>query len=78
MSQVMLENAGSQLAHLVEQVHWGQEVIILNDSTLVAKLVPLSEEKPKERQGGLGGGKYALIYTADDFDAPQEDFKDCM
>lgn len=62
----------------MEQVRRGEEVIILSDSTLVAKLIPLPAEKPKERQGGFDSGKYALIYTADDFDAPQEDFKDCM
>ena len=50
MSQVMLEDADSQLAHLMEQVRRGEEVIVLSDSTLVAKLVPLPEEKPKERQ----------------------------
>ena len=78
MSQVMLESADSQLAHLVEQVRRGEEVIILSDSTLVAKLVPLPEEKPKERQEGFGSGKYVLINMADDFDAPLEDFKDYM
>jgi len=36
----------------VEQASRGAEVIILRDSTLVAKIVLLPEEKPAERQGG--------------------------
>ncbi len=115
LEQVMLEDADSQLARLVEQASRGEEVIILRGSTPVAKIVPLSEEKPEEqaggepvshfgnakglihladdsygplelkieekpqeRQGGFGSGKYALIYMADDFDAPLEDFEDYM
>ncbi len=76
MSKVMLEDVGSQLARLVEQVRQGEEVIILRDTTPVAKIVPLPEEKTEERQGGFGSGKDDILYMADDFDAPLEDFKD--
>ncbi len=75
MSQVMLEDANSQLARLVEQASRGEEVIILRDSTPVAKIVPLPEEKPVSH---FGNAKDVLIYMADDFDAPLEDFKDYM
>lgn len=78
MSQVMLEDTNSQLARLVDQASRGEEVIILRDSTPVAKIVPLPEEKPEERQGGFGSGKDDILYMADDFDAPLEDFKDYM
>ncbi len=37
----------------MEQASRGEEVIILRDCTPVAKIVPLPEEKPAERQGGL-------------------------
>jgi len=62
----------------VEQASRGEEVIILRDCTPVAKIVPLPEEKPKERQGGFGSGKDDILYMADDFDEPMEDFKDYM
>ena len=62
MPQVMLESADSQLAHLVDQVREGEEVIILRDSTPVAEIVPLPEEKPKERQGSFGSGKDDILY----------------
>jgi prevent-host-death family protein len=75
MSQVMLEDANSQLARLVEQAGRGEEVIIVRDSTPVAKIVPLPEEKPVSH---FGNAKDVLIYMADDFDAPLEDFKDYM
>ena len=76
MSQVLLEEAGSQLSHLVDQAQGGEEVIIISGTTPVAKIVPIPTEVPEPRKGGFGSGKYALIYMADDFDAPLEDFKD--
>jgi len=78
MSQVLLEDPTSQFARLVEQVSRGEEVIILRDSTPVAKIVPLPGEKLKEKKGGFGSGKDDILYMADDFDAPLEDFKDYM
>lgn len=78
LEQVMLEDADSQLARLVEQAGRGEEVIILRGSTPVAKIVPLLEEKPEEKKGGFGSGKDDILYMADDFDAPLEDFKDYM
>jgi len=77
MSQVMLEDPTSQLARLVEQASRGEEVIILRDSTPVAKIVPLSEENPEEKAEGepvshFGNAKDILIYMADDFYGPLE------
>lgn len=75
MSQVLLEDSTSQLARLVDRVRRGEEVVILRDSTPVARLVALPEEKPVSH---FGNAKDSLIYMADDFDAPLEDFKDYM
>ena len=41
MSTVLLEDADSQLAPLVQQASNSEEVIIVRDSTPIAKLVPL-------------------------------------
>jgi antitoxin (DNA-binding transcriptional repressor) of toxin-antitoxin stability system len=78
MSQVILEEADIRLAQWVQQARNGEEVTIVRDNIPVAKIVPLPEEKPEPRRPGFGSGKYALIYMAEDFDAPLEDFKDYM
>lgn len=78
MSYVTIEDAGTQLAQLVDQVSKGEEVIIVRDSKLVAKLVMLPAGEPKPKRPGFGSGKDAILYMADDFDAPLEDFKDYM
>ncbi len=78
MSTVLLEDAAGRLAQLIEQATRGEEVIIVGDNKAVAKLVPLPTEEPKPRRAGFGSGKDAILYMADDFDAPLEDFKDYM
>ncbi len=77
MSQIMLEDPDSQLARLIQQATDGEEVIILRDSAPVAKIVPLPKSAEKKR-GGFGSGKEDILYMADDFNAPLEDFKDYM
>ena len=76
MSQVMLEDYDGQLVGLVEQALAGEEVFILRDGKAIAKIVALPGGKGEQRKPGFGSGKYALIYMADDFDAPLEDFED--
>jgi len=79
ISQVLLEGPTSRLTRFVEQMSRGEEVIIGRDGTLVVKMVPLSEEKSTEEPiSHFGNTKDILIYMADDFDAPLEDFKDYM
>jgi len=78
MSTVLLEDADSQLAQLLQQATNGEEVIIVRDSTPIAKLVSLPAEEPKPRRSGYGSAKDVILYMADDFDAPLEDFKDYM
>ncbi len=78
MFQVMLEDAGSQLAQLVQQARSGEEVIIISGSAPIAKIVSLPQGAVEAPQPGFGSGKHALIYMAEDFDAPLEDFKEYM
>ena len=78
MSQVMLEDVGSQIVQLVQRASSGEDIVIVRDSTPVARITALPEDAPKEREGGFGSGKYALVYMADDFDAPLDDFKEYM
>ncbi len=77
MSYVTIEDADSQLAQLVDQVSKGEEVIVVRNHAVVAKIVPMPAAS-EPRRGGFGSAKDKLIYMADDFDAPLEDFKDYM
>ena len=82
MSQVMLEDVGSQIVQLVQRASSGEDIVIVRDSTPVARITALPEEQPKEQpktiRPGYGSGKDDILYMADDFDAPLEDFKDYM
>ena len=71
----MLEDSDSQVAGWVEQALAGEEVIILRDSKPIAKIVSLPRGG-EQRMSRFGNGKGELVYMADDFDAPLEDFKD--
>ena len=78
MSQVMLEEVGSELAQLVNQARSGEEVIITSGTTTFAVVVSVPTEVTKPIRPGYGDGKDDILYMADDFDAPVEDFKDYM
>ncbi len=73
MHQVTLQEAATQLASLVQEARSGGEVVIVEDSKPAVKLVPLPEDKPPFQ---FGNAKDVLIYMADDFDAPLEEFED--
>ncbi len=78
MSIFLLEDDSSQLAQLIQQAGSGEEVIFVRDSIPIAKLVLLPEMNSQPRRPGYGCGKDDILYMADDFDAPLEDFKDYM
>ncbi len=77
MSQVMFEDAVSQLGQLIDQANRGEEVIITRGAVPVAQIVPPPAER-KPKRPGYGAGKNDILYMADDFDAPLDDFKDYM
>jgi prevent-host-death family protein len=66
-----IQEAARRLSELVEQVLAGQEVIITNQDVPVVRLAPLAPARPTRI---IGSGK-GLVRTADDFDAPIEDFE---
>jgi prevent-host-death family protein len=72
MTQVTLEEAGAQLGRLIEEASRGEEVIIVQDDRPVAKIIPLTQAKPREP----GSAKDLILHIADDFNAPLEDFKE--
>ena len=77
MSTVTLEEAQARLPKLIAELRAGDEIIITDHAVPVAKLVG-------DHNGGsakvpiLGTAKGKILYMADDFDAPLEDFKEYM
>lgn len=79
MSQLMLEEADSQLARLIQQARTGEEVVIVHNSVPIARITAFIEDVADQKpQSQFGNAKDVLIYMADDFDAPLEDFKEYM
>lgn len=74
MATVTLEEAQAHLADLIDKLQPGEEVLITRDAEPVAKLVGAMASSP--RQPGLLKDK--ILYMAEDFDAPLEDFKEYM
>ncbi len=69
MRTVNIHAAKTQLSRLVDDAAQGEEIIIAKSGKPLARLVPLSDPRPKRRLGGLAG----KIRIPDDFDAPLPD-----
>jgi prevent-host-death family protein len=72
---VELEQAGPQLAKLVEEVGAGAEVVITQHGQPVARIVGPAAEATPNRVPGSAKGR---LVVPDDFDAPVEDFREYM
>jgi prevent-host-death family protein len=69
MTQITLQQAGTELERLVREAQQGEEIILTEGDRPVARLVALSPiEAAPPRQPGTGRGQ--ILYMADDFDAP--------
>lgn len=77
MVTVTLEEAQEKLPQLIENAIPGEEIIVMRNNITIARIQPISEtDHKKPRQPGSAKDK--LIYMADDFEAPIEDFADYM
>jgi prevent-host-death family protein len=74
MTQIALVDAQRRLAELVEAVRQGEEFVITLEGKPVAKVCAAGEARPPRRFGSARG----KIKTADDFNAPLDDFADYM
>jgi len=72
--QVNIHEAKTNLSKLIRLAEAGEEVIIARDDVPVVKLMPVV--KSPQRQLGIAEG--FVIYMADDFDAPLDDFAEYM
>ena len=75
MQTVTLEKAQATLPDLLHQVAGGDEIIIAQNGEPKAKLSAAPSRKGGHPQAGSLPGK---IWMSPDFDAPLDDFKDCM
>ncbi|MEW6667143.1 MAG: type II toxin-antitoxin system Phd/YefM family antitoxin [Thermodesulfobacteriota bacterium] len=73
--QVNIHEAKTQLSRLIQEALEGKEVIIAKGNQPVVRLEVLPEARPQRR---MGESKDLVLYMAEDFDAPLEDFAGYM
>lgn len=73
---ISIEQAQLRLSEMIEQLDQGQELVITRNGQPVAKLI--AQGKRARRPRSPGWAKGIITYMADDFDAPLEDFQECM
>jgi len=66
MTRVTVHAAKTNLSKLLAQVEAGEEVIIMRGSTPVARLVPITKERPRREFGSLRG----QVHVTDAFFEP--------
>lgn len=70
--EASIHEAKSQLSKLLKAALAGEKVIITKAGTPLVELVPVENKAPR-RVGEAGG---AILYMADDFDEPLDDFSE--
>ena len=76
MNAISIEEAQAKLPELIDHLIAGDELVIVRDQQPVARLVPEAKSTRRARQPG--SAKDTILYMADDFDAPLDDFKEYM
>lgn len=75
MQQVTIHEAKTNLSRLIQAALAGEEVVIAKGKQPLVKLVVVPELRQQRRIGGAEG---MVLFMADDFDAPLEDFAEYM
>ena len=73
---VTLQQAQAQLPQLLKRMVPGEELFIEQDNQRVARLIVEVALSPAARVAGQGQGQ--VVFMADDFDAPLDDFQEYM
>ncbi len=81
MIQVTMDEAKERLPDLIDAAARGETVLIekekdADQGAQVVQLVAVQEKT--ERKPRFGSAKGVILYMADDFDAPLEDFREYM
>lgn len=74
MLQRTIGEAQKELETLVRAALNGEEVVIVDNEQQRIRLTPLQSERHPRKAGSARG----LIWMADDFDAPLDDFSDYL
>ncbi len=74
---ITLQEAQVRLGELVHGLNPGEEVVIVENETAIAKLIATPPAEPL-RERRFGTLKGTVLYMAPDFNAPLEDFKEYM
>lgn len=69
---VGMHEAKTHFSRLVRQAREGDDVIVENNGSPVARIVAYVQEPPRQRPRGFARG---TIWISDDFDAPIPDFE---
>lgn len=75
MTQIALEALPPGIKLLVETALGREDVVLTRGEQTIARIEPVAAEGA-QRPRQLGFGKDLVLYMADDFNAPVEDFGD--
>ena len=73
---ITVDEAQAHLSELIDKLGPGEEMVITRNAQPVARLVRGHRVPADQRRPGSASDK--ILYMADDFDAPLDDFKDYM
>lgn len=75
MKQVTIHYAKTHLSRLIREALEGEEIVIAKGRQPVVKLVAVPDMR---RRREIGTDQDLIVYMAEDFDAPLEDFSEYM
>ena len=75
MSIVTIEEAQAKLSEMIHHMRIDEEVVIVENSRPVARLIMIPSHRVLRKLGTLQG---TVVNMASDFDAPLDDFKEYM
>ena len=73
---VTLQQAQAQLPQLLQRMVPGEELFIEQDNHRVARLIADADPSSVARVAGQGQGE--VVFMADDFNSPLDDFQEYM
>jgi antitoxin (DNA-binding transcriptional repressor) of toxin-antitoxin stability system len=74
MSMISFDEAQRRLPELIAMTIPGEEILILKDDRVVARLVTVSQDRTPRRPGSAKG---SILSMADDFDTPLDELEVC-
>ena len=74
MTTVAIEQAQENLLKLIDDVAFGEHIVITRNQVPIAELIPVAHPTPKPVFGSAKG----MVTMSEDFDAPINDFQGYM